>query len=255
MMMILSVMFLIAYTAISIDPNLPLWGVRLVIWVFVVTWLVYLVEYVILAFTTKLGWKFPLHYWLLTLSLIFPVFRPFILLTYLPRVHPFKVGDGPAVRYRIVLNMSAYAVLFVYVTALSVLRAERGAPGANIENFGDAIWWAVVTIATVGYGDTYPVTVWGRVFATVLMAGGVAIIGTATATMVSYLGDIVTSVENSGGGSAPAAQANPLAATPDPLDPTEEAASPKPEQGPPPKHAEQPHSQTPSNAASGPAPG
>lgn len=197
-MMILSIMFLIAYTAISINPSLPPWAVRLVISVFIVTWVVYLIEYAILAFTTKLGWKFPLHYWLLTLSLFLPVFRPFILLSYLPRMRPFRGGDGSAMRYRMIINMSAYAGLFVYVTALSVLRAERGAPGANIENFGDALWWAVVTIATVGYGDTYPVTVWGRIFATVLMAGGVAIIGTATATMVSYLSDRVKSVETHG---------------------------------------------------------
>ena len=46
--------------------------------------------------------------------------------------------------------------------ALDPFEAERDAPGANITSFGEAIWWAVVTLATVGYGDTYPVTVPGR---------------------------------------------------------------------------------------------
>ena len=54
------------------------------------------------------------------------------------------------------------------------LRARR-ARGANIENFGDAVWWAFVTITTVGYGDFYPVTVGGRFAAVLLMCGGVAV--------------------------------------------------------------------------------
>ena len=79
--------------------------------------------------------------------------------------------------------------MFIYVIALTELRLERYAPGANITSFGDAIWWAFVTIATVGYGDYYPVTVPGRFFAVVLMLGGIGIVGTASALVVSYLNE------------------------------------------------------------------
>ena len=67
--------------------------------------------------------------------------------------------------------------------------AERDAPGATITTFGDAIWWAIVTVATVGYGDTYPVTFGGRAYAVLLMIGGIAIVGTSSAVVISYLGD------------------------------------------------------------------
>jgi voltage-gated potassium channel len=82
--------------------------------------------------------------------------------------------------------------------ALATLEAERYAPGANIVTFGDAIWWALVTIATVGYGDTYPVTALGRFYAVLLMAGGVAIVGTASATIISFLNERVAGLRRHG---------------------------------------------------------
>src|SRR5215469_8712238 len=51
----------------------------------------------------------------------------------------------------------------------------RGNPHANITNLGDAFWWAVVTIATVGYGDYYPVTAVGRAIAVIVMFAGIGI--------------------------------------------------------------------------------
>ena len=47
--------------------------------------------------------------------------------------------------------------------SLAVLKAESTSPNANITNAADAIWWVYVTITTVGYGDRFPVTNWGRI--------------------------------------------------------------------------------------------
>lgn len=52
---------------------------------------------------------------------------------------------------------------------------------------GDAIWWAFVTITTVGYGDLYPGTATGRAVAVALMVGGIALIGVVTATLASWI--------------------------------------------------------------------
>ena len=68
---------------------------------------------------------------------------------------------------------------------LLVLYFEAGAPGSNIETGGEALWWGVVTITTVGYGDFYPVTAGGQVVATIMIFSGVALIAIFTAWVAS----------------------------------------------------------------------
>ena len=55
------------------------------------------------------------------------------------------------------------------VGSLAILDAERGRKGANIDSFGDAAWWALTTVTTIGFGDRFPVTVTGRAVAAGLM--------------------------------------------------------------------------------------
>lgn len=62
--------------------------------------------------------------------------------------------------------------------AMAVLKAETGAPNANITSASDAIWWAYVTITTVGYGDRFPTTNWGRIVGILVMTAGVGLFGT-----------------------------------------------------------------------------
>jgi len=74
----------------------------------------------------------------------------------------------------------------VVVCAGLEIAFEQHAPGANIRNFGDALWWAVVTVTTVGYGDKYPVSPGGKGVAVVLLLVGIGLIGVLTATVASY---------------------------------------------------------------------
>ena len=59
----------------------------------------------------------------------------------------------------------------------------------QIQTIGDAAWWAVTTMSSVGYGDMYPVTALGRWIAVGLMVSGIGILGTVTATLASWLTD------------------------------------------------------------------
>jgi len=93
-------------------------------------------------------------------------------------------------------HRSGAASLILFVASLAVLDAERGREGADIGSFGDALWWALTTVTTVGYGDRFPVTGTGRAVAAGLMLSGIALIGVVTATFASWLIEKVQEVED-----------------------------------------------------------
>jgi voltage-gated potassium channel len=76
--------------------------------------------------------------------------------------------------------------------------AENGPDGA-VDNPGDALWWGIVTLTTVGYGDVVPKTPEGKLAATILMLLGIGLFGAITATITSFL------VATGGGASATSA--------------------------------------------------
>src|SRR4051812_18242645 len=67
-------------------------------------------------------------------------------------------------------------LIVLTVASIAALQFESGAPDANIKTGGDALWWSVVTITTVGYGDFFPVTTLGRITGLAVMVSGVGII-------------------------------------------------------------------------------
>jgi voltage-gated potassium channel len=79
------------------------------------------------------------------------------------------------------------AMLVISTASIVVLLFEDQSPNANITTGGDAVWWAVVTITTVGYGDRYPVTLGGRTTAVLVMFAGVGIIGALASILASFL--------------------------------------------------------------------
>ncbi|MBY6198605.1 potassium channel family protein [Vibrio hangzhouensis] len=78
-------------------------------------------------------------------------------------------------------------VLLITVGAGMMLWAESGDPDANIHQIGDAVWWAFVTVSTVGYGDHYPVTTMGKVLAGAIIICGVGLFGMTSGLITSLL--------------------------------------------------------------------
>ena len=95
-----------------------------------------------------------------------------------------------------------------FVAGLAVTEAERQVDGANIQGVGDGWWWAITTMATVGYGDTYPVSTQGRIVGTSLMIMGVALLGTITASIASNFNS--TDSEDSSNGTSSASEVDDL---------------------------------------------
>lgn len=116
-----------------------------------------------------------------------PFFGPLRILRLVTLVGALQRVLGDVIRGRVVVFTAFSAVLLVYASSLAVLQVERSAPGAHITSFGDAVWWALTTITTVGYGDLYPITTVGRIIAVLLMIGGISLVGTITATVATWI--------------------------------------------------------------------
>lgn len=202
---LLGVAFVLAYTVYVLWPDRPQGVTTVVLVVLILTWVIFVVDVIIRILLTPRGrrWHYAWHHPFEVLSAILPVFRALRVVGLLQDLPVLKRHTPTAVRAQFITLALAYAFAWVFFLALATLQAERDAPGANILTFGDAIWWALVTIATVGYGDEYPVTSLGRFYAVLLMAGGIAIVGTASATIISYLNEKVAGLRHQGAALAP----------------------------------------------------
>jgi voltage-gated potassium channel len=75
------------------------------------------------------------------------------------------------------LAATLLSLLLIMISSIAVLQFETS-PEANIKSPEDALWWSIVTITTVGYGDRYPISPEGRLIASFLMIAGVGLFGT-----------------------------------------------------------------------------
>ena len=95
-----------------------------------------------------------------------------------------RIGSRPGLR--------PFVAILGVVVALGAgfaLAFEHDQPGASIENYADALWWALVTCTTVGYGDHFPVTAGGKAVAVVLMIAGIAGLSMITASIAAMFVD------------------------------------------------------------------
>jgi len=116
-----------------------------------------------------------------------PLLRPLRLLRLVVLIAALQKAIGGAIRGRVIVYTACSVVLLVYVASLAILETERFQPESKITTFGDAVWWSITTITTVGYGDLSPVTGVGRVIAVTLMIGGISLVGIVTATLASWI--------------------------------------------------------------------
>lgn len=185
-LLLLAVAFLVAYAWPILDPRLDP-GIETflgaVSWT---VWAAFAVDFAIRLALAEDRRRYALRHWYDVLLLVLPMLRPLRLL----RVLVFARILGRSIQRNLAGQVTVYvggtALASLFLGALAVLDAERGSPDANITTFGDALWWAMTTVTTVGYGDLYPVTAQGRLIAAPLMIIGIALVGSVTAAIATW---------------------------------------------------------------------
>lgn len=195
-LLIAAAAFLVAYAAPILHPAMPVWGHRVAFWVQFLVWAIFLIDLSVRVFLARRRIRYLINQWLDVAAVILPALRPVAALN---AVIGRSVLSGRGIRLfrgRMALIVSASTSIVGVVAALAVLKAERVHPDANITTFSDSLWWAMTTITTVGYGDQYPVTVTGRLFASGLMITGIGLLGVITATLATWFVDRVRAAES-----------------------------------------------------------
>jgi voltage-gated potassium channel len=149
-------------------------------------WLLLGVDYLVRLGLARRKLRFVRRHLLDLLILVLPMFRPLRALRIITVIGVLNRQLRDDFRGRVPIYVGATVGLVGFVAALAVLEAERSAPDASITTFGEAVWWTITTISTVGYGDRYPVTVEGRIVAATLMVAGIALLGVVTASIAAW---------------------------------------------------------------------
>ena len=159
-------------------------------------WAAFAVEYFAKLWIAEDRKRFARHHLLDLAVVAVPVLRPLRLARLFRIVRLGRVVlvlGGSLRRIRDVLThhglhfvLLAVSIIVFAGSGLELVFEKHSSGPAAIHNFGDALWWAVVTTTTVGYGDRLPMTGAGKVVAVVLMLTGIGLVGVLTATVASY---------------------------------------------------------------------
>jgi voltage-gated potassium channel len=153
-----------------------------------VLWAILLVEYLVRLVVTPDRRGYLRRRWVEPATVAVPPLQGWHLVgiektTLLVREAQLRVGV--ILRHHSLFRVLIAAAATLFLGAWLVLLFEQNAKGSNIHSYPDALWWAIVTVTTVGYGDRYPTTEAARLVAVVLMLLGISLIGVLTATIAS----------------------------------------------------------------------
>jgi voltage-gated potassium channel len=182
----LALLFVAAYAWGVLRPDLPQWLLATLHVVTVIAWPVFLADYLLRLVLAEHRWLFVRQNWVDGVAVLLPLLRPLRIISLVRVARVIDRRLTSSLHGRVAAYVTLTSSLVVFMASLAVYDAERGTPGAPITSYGDAVWWALTTISTVGYGDDYPVTGQGRLVAVLLMIGGIALLGVVTAAVASW---------------------------------------------------------------------
>jgi voltage-gated potassium channel len=182
----LALVFLAVYALSVLDRSIPPVGRDVLEAVFTGIWVVFGLDYLIRIALARRRVRFVLLHLPDLAILLLPMLRQLRILRLVTVLSVLNRQLRDDARGRVAIYIGGTVVLVGFVAALAVLEAERDAPDASITTFGDALWWTITTLSTVGYGDRFPVTLEGRLVAATLMVAGIALLGVVTASIAAW---------------------------------------------------------------------
>ncbi|KOV75594.1 ion transporter [Nocardia sp. NRRL S-836] len=190
---VLAVLFLVVYAVQVLDDHVFLHvPLEVVLWLI---WAVFAADYVIRFKLAVDKAQFLKSHLFDLAAVVLPMVRQLRVLRLITVLTLLNKKFQHRIRQRVSIYVAGVTALVAFCASLAVLDAERHADNASITTFGDALWWTLTTMSTVGYGDRYPVTVEGRLVAGLLMVGGIALLGVITGTIASWLVEKLRGVE------------------------------------------------------------
>jgi voltage-gated potassium channel len=205
---VLGVIFLAGYAWPIINPNLSPALHSLCNWTLFVIWIFFAFDYFARLSITEDKRLF-VRKNLLDLAAVALPFLPLLrAIRALAAVTVLSRRNRGSRSQQVTTSVVTLAFATWFVAGLAVTEAERQIDGSNIQGVGDGWWWAITTMATVGYGDTYPVSTQGRIVGTALMIMGVALLGTITASIASNFN--ATDSKDSSAGTSSASEVDDL---------------------------------------------
>lgn len=182
-----AVAFLVCYATPILKPDLAPSTAQALQFASRVIWVFFAIDFVLRVYVARAHLRYVRTHLLDLAIVVLPFFQPLRLLRLVVLVRLFNRRAGASLRGKIGMYVVSASVIIIFIAALAVLEVERNAPGSHLDSFPDSVWWAFVTVTTVGYGDIAPVTLTGRAVAVGLMIYGIGLLGTVTGTLASWM--------------------------------------------------------------------
>ena len=182
-MFVASVLYLLAFAAPIMSTRIqePYDGYLNIIQM--ILWGLFAADYCIRLYLAPRRLYFITHNLMNLAIVLLPAWRivSFLAMIYMTANRQYKRLSELAVK------LFGYTAIFIIMFALAIYSVESSEPGTMIRDLPTAYWWTFTTLATVGYGDVYPVTGIGRVIAVVVMLYGVGMVAVATGALASWI--------------------------------------------------------------------
>ena len=162
-------------------------------------WAAFVVEYGVRLYLAPSKRYFVGHNIIDLLFVLIPFLRPLRIVRSVRAFSVLRAARGTVILLRAIKAVQdvlkrhnlGYTLLIAAVvvvgSGLLIAELEKSDPERNIRSIPDALWWAITTITTVGYGDRFPVTAIGRAVGAVVMVIGIGLFGLLAASLASFM--------------------------------------------------------------------